>query len=168
MAALRHLVDDLGLDGVDVDYELMSQVPDLEHHCWTDADGVRRCYTDAELVEVVKRFRRWFPRPYLLSWAGVHVGCYGEPPFHRSAPAGGGWNGGYALALARDAEAAAALDHINIMTYVAPLRVRGLKRRHPSPTVSRAGRTLAGAWIETVRIPPGPEEARSHPCGCVD
>ena len=118
MAALRQLVDDLGLDGVDVDYELMSQVNDLEHHCWTDADGIRRCYTDAELVEVIKRFRRWFPRPhYLLSWAGVHVGCYGEPPFQRSAPAGGGWNGGYALALARDPEAAAALDHINIMTY---------------------------------------------------
>ncbi|WP_372069723.1 glycoside hydrolase family 18 protein (plasmid) [Tistrella mobilis] len=117
MAALRHLVDDLGLDGIEIDYEVLSEVDDLAHHCWTDPDGIRRCYTDAELLAVIKRFRAWFPRPYLISWAGLHVGCYGEAPYAKAAPAGGGWNGGYALAVARDPEASAALDHINIMTY---------------------------------------------------
>lgn len=121
MAALRRLVDDLGLDGIEIDYEVLSEVDDLAHHCWTDGDGIRRCYTDAELLAVIKRFRAWFPRPYLISWAGLHVGCYGEEPFARAQPAGGGWNGGYALAVARDPDASAALDHINIMTYDAGL-----------------------------------------------
>lgn len=123
MAALRRMVDDLGLDGVDVDYECISELPGLEHHCRTDETGHRVCYTDTELVTVIKRFRRWFPRAlgYELGWAGMHVGCYGEPPFDKAKPVGGGWNGGYALALARDPEARAALDYINIMTYDAGL-----------------------------------------------
>ncbi|MEN2980257.1 hypothetical protein P7L78_26400 [Tistrella bauzanensis] len=152
MASLRQLVDDLTLDGVDVDYELMSQVNDLDHHCWTDADGVRRCYTDSELVQVIKRFREWFPRPrYLLSWAGMHVGCYGEPPYHRSAPAGGGWNGGYALALARDPEASAALDHINIMTYDAG-------RQYDPTEAFRAYRHFFPATTLLIGLRAGPPE----------
>jgi uncharacterized phage protein (TIGR02218 family) len=116
MDACKLFCDDVGLDGVDIDYELFSAVDDLEHHCSDDADGNRVCWTDAELVEVVTRYRAKFPRPdYILSIAAPHVGCFGEGPFKRARP--GGWNAGYNLALAKNPATANALDIIFAMTY---------------------------------------------------
>lgn len=115
--SLRRFVDDMGLNGLDLDYECGSSVNDLAYQCRTDENGQRVCYTDAEQVALVKQARQTFPREqgYLLTAAFVHVGCYGEDEFRKAQP--GGWFAGYNLCIARDPETADALDAIHLMSY---------------------------------------------------
>lgn len=114
---IKRFVDDMGLDGIELDYECSSQNPAVDHHCWTDEEGVRRCYTDDEIVAVVKKARETFPRGqgYILGQSFWHVGCYGEGGSKYYVP--GGYNAGAMLCLKRDPETATALDYIHLMSY---------------------------------------------------
>lgn len=117
--SIKLFIDDMGIDGIDIDYECGSIDVDVSKHCWTNADGTRSCYTDAELVDVVKTARFYLPREdgYILTIAAWHVGCYGErnTPFTNSKP--GGWGAGGNICLSRDLDARNAIDGIHIMTY---------------------------------------------------
>lgn len=116
-ANIKRFVDDMGLDGIELDYECSSQNPAVDHHCWTDEAGERHCYTDDEIVAVVKKARETFPRAqgYILGQSFWHVGCYGEGEARYYVP--GGYNAGAMLCLKRDPETATALDYIHLMSY---------------------------------------------------
>lgn len=118
-AAIRRFVDDMGLDGIDLDYECGSLDNDIAKHCWLNAAGQRECYTDAELVSVIKAARVALPRSggYVITMAAQHVGCYGEPGSRFTNAKPGGWNSGYNLCIARDPVALAALDGFHLMSY---------------------------------------------------
>lgn len=110
--ALAALVRDLGVDGIDVDYE--PQDPG----CAPTRDGRIRCLSDRVWIGLVERLRRAFPRPMLLSVPGWSVGAYGEGEWKDAVPRSP-WTGSM-LALLRS-PAAAHIDHVSIMSYDAGL-----------------------------------------------
>lgn len=115
LASIRRFVDDMGIREIDVDYEAVSSSMDSDRHCMTQPDGAVRCFTDGELVRVVKAFRDRFPRPqYTLAFDAYNTGAY-FGPFRHQKPVG--WNHGYVAALTRDAQTRDALDIINIMSF---------------------------------------------------
>jgi chitinase len=110
MQCVKDLVDDLGMDGADIDYEPSSP------GCQRIAGGGVRCATDAESVDVVTKFRAAMPKgSYILSTASWHVGCYGVGSWVNSLPTFSQYFG-VNLAMAKSA-AGASLDLINIMAY---------------------------------------------------
>lgn len=74
------LVRDLGLDGIDWDYE--PNHPD----CRTSPDGRISCATDRGWETLVTRGRSALPRPFLITVSAWSVGAYGEGAFARSRP----------------------------------------------------------------------------------
>jgi hypothetical protein len=103
-------VDDLGLDGVDMDYEPARLA------CKVKA-GVLRCPSDKTFVAAASKLRAALPAgAYLMSIASFSTGCYGEPggAFASSQPQSG--ESGISLALARS-DAGKSLDLINVMAY---------------------------------------------------
>jgi chitinase len=85
--AVARLVRDLGLDGVDLDYE-----PDMPG-CGQRPDGRVRCATDANWIDYVRRVRAVLPRPYIVSVTGWSVGAYGEGRFADGLPRNSPWRG---------------------------------------------------------------------------
>jgi chitinase len=108
-AKVAALVNDFGLDGVDLDYEPGTP------NCMASGGKVT-CPSDAEYISVVKAMRAAMPRPKLLSIAGWSVGAYGEDDWATAPPLGSA-STGLSLALLHDADASAALDWINVMSY---------------------------------------------------
>ncbi|HEX4462310.1 MAG TPA: glycosyl hydrolase family 18 protein [Polyangia bacterium] len=108
-AKVAALVNDFGLDGVDVDYEPATP------NCAV-ANGSVTCPSDAEYISVIKAMRAALPRPKLLSIAGWSVGAYGEDDWATAPPLGSA-STGLCLALLHDADASAAIDWINVMSY---------------------------------------------------
>ena len=74
------LVRDLGLDGIDWDYE-----PD-NPDCHTNTAGRIACATDQSWHRLVLLGRRAFPRPALMTVSVWSVGAYGEGEFRRALP----------------------------------------------------------------------------------
>ncbi|MGE0717823.1 MAG: hypothetical protein AB7P02_20415 [Alphaproteobacteria bacterium] len=105
---IARLVADLGLDGVDVDFE--SETPG----CAPGARGRIECATDAILIRSVERLRAALPRPLLLSVPGWSVGAYGEGEWRNARPRSP-WTGSM-LTLLRS-PAADLIDHVAIMSY---------------------------------------------------
>jgi chitinase len=106
---VKDLVDDLGLDGADIDYEPSNPA------CQRLSGGGVKCATDAESVDVVTKFRAAMPKgSYILSTASWHVGCYGVGAYANSLPAS--IYTGVNLAMAKSA-AGSTLDLINLMSY---------------------------------------------------
>lgn len=115
LASIRRFVDDMGIREIDVDYEAVSSSMESDKHCMTQRNGDVRCFTDGELVRVVKAFRDRFPRPqYTLAFDAYNTGAY-FGPFGRQKPIG--WNHGYVAALTKDPHTRDALDIINIMSF---------------------------------------------------
>ena len=107
-AGLARLVRDLGLDGVDIDFE------PAEPGCRTNRDGQIRCASDPAFQAIVKRIRAALPRPKILSVASWSVGAYGEGRHANALPRSR--YTGMALSLLRSPEAAA-IDLVSIMAY---------------------------------------------------
>jgi hypothetical protein len=79
-AAVAHLVHDLDLDGVDIDFEPQRPA------CGADAGGSVHCATDALWPQLVQRLRAVLPRPALLTASVWSVGAYGEGRFRDAQP----------------------------------------------------------------------------------
>ncbi len=103
-AAVARLVRDLGVDGVDIDYE----PPDPA--CRPGP----ACASDALWQDVVRRLRTVLPRPALLSVAGWSVGAYGQGRWTGARPTSP-WTGAM-VALLRS-PAAALIDLVSIDAY---------------------------------------------------
>jgi len=104
--SIIRLVQDLGLDGVDIDYE--PSVPGCVQH-----DGDVSCKTDAHYIEIIKRLRGALPRPYLLTVAAWSIGAYGQGNFQDSLPKGN--YTGLSVNMLR--QVGEDLDIVHIMSY---------------------------------------------------
>lgn len=80
-AGIAHLVRDLGLDGVDIDFE--PRHPD----CRRAADHTIHCASDPAWARIVRHLRSVLPRPAILSASVWSVGAYGEGSFRHAGPA---------------------------------------------------------------------------------
>ena len=112
--ALAHLVTDLGLDGVDLDYEPAK--PDCQT-AQARKGPTMVCRTDLIWSKLIADTRAVLPRPMMLSIPGWSTGAYGTGDF-QTEPPGGPYTGSM-LWLGRDREAAAAVDLVAIMAYAA-------------------------------------------------
>lgn len=106
--AVARLVRDLGLDGVEIDYE----PPDPG--CRRDPDARMRCPTDARFASIVTQLRGALPRPALLGIDIMSNGAYGEGRWRDAVPTSG--YTGSALSVLRS-PAAAQLDLVLLMAY---------------------------------------------------
>jgi chitinase len=107
--AIAQLVRDLGLDGVDVDFEPTNP------GCVRGPTQKMSCASDADWIAYVQRMRRVLPRPYLLAVDGWSVGAYGEAGFKEAQPTGSRYTGEM-LGLLRS-PVAAQIDLVIIMGY---------------------------------------------------
>lgn len=113
--ALALFLDQMGIRDIDVDYECVSSSMEGDRHCLVKPNTDVWCYTDGELVRVIKAFRDKFPRPkFRLAFDAYNTGAY-FGPYSQQKPVG--WNHGYVAALARDPKARAAIDVINVMSF---------------------------------------------------
>ncbi len=108
-AAVARLVADLGLDGVDIDFE------PAEPGCRTEG-GKIRCASDRDFADIVTRLRRVLPRPALITVAGWSVAAYGEGAWANAQPRSR--YTGMMLNLLRG-PAAGSIDLVSIMAYEA-------------------------------------------------
>jgi len=104
--SIIRLVQDLGLDGVDIDYG--PSVPGCVQH-----DGDVSCKTDAHYIEIIKRLRAALPRPYLLTAAAWSIGAYGQGNYQDSLPKGN--YTGLSVNMLR--QVGEDLDIVHIMSY---------------------------------------------------
>lgn len=72
--AAADIVDDLGLDGVDIDYE-----PNGGQCTW--ATGGNSCPGDNDLIWLIENYRKALPRPKLVTAAGWSTGAFGYDKF---------------------------------------------------------------------------------------
>lgn len=107
--AVGRLVRDLGLDGVDVDFE------PAEPGCRSEGGRIR-CVSDRDFADAVTRMRRVLPRPALIAVAGWSVAAYGEGTWANAQPRSR--YTGMALNLLRG-PTAASIDLVSIMAYEA-------------------------------------------------
>lgn len=107
--AVARLVADLGLDGIDIDFE------PAEPGCRSEG-GRTRCASDREFADIVTRLRRVLQRPALIAVAGWSVGAYGEGAWADAQPRSR--YTGMMLNLLRG-PAAGSIDLVAIMAYEA-------------------------------------------------
>jgi len=107
--AVAAFANDMGLDGVDIDYE----PGDASVHC-TQSAGKVSCLSDKPFVDIVTRMRAALPRPKRLSIAAWSVGAFGEDLWIDAQPPSE--FRGMALALLRST-AGPALDWVNVMSF---------------------------------------------------
>ena len=105
--AIARLVRDLGLDGIDVDFE------PADPGCVIEPSQVH-CRSDAQWAAILRRLRAVLPRPALLTVPGWSVGAYGTGVWQSAAP--GGPYAGMMLAPLHD-PGAAAIDLVSVMAY---------------------------------------------------
>ncbi len=107
MAAVAALVRDLGLDGMDIDYEPRNP------YC-AAVNGRVSCATDARWEAILHDSRAALPRPMILTASVWSVGAYGEGAFADALPRAR--HTGFSLPMLRSPQAAA-LDLLAINGY---------------------------------------------------
>ena len=117
--ALKRLVRDFELDGVDLDFEPPS--PNCQNR-----SGRVSCESDSTLFEIVTSARSALPRPYALWLTATNTGAYGEGAWRAQTPTGSPSYGAF-VPLLRDRNYSAMLDVINIMAYDAGPTFRPLE-----------------------------------------
>jgi len=117
------LVVDLGLDGVDIDYEPDTALCDYSTCCHV-VSGQVQCKSDVQYRSVIVALRRaldsrgnnpFTGARYILNAATWSVGAYGEGNFSKAVPHAG--RTGMMLNVLNDATSSAALDCLQIMAY---------------------------------------------------
>ena len=106
-AAAARLTTDLGLDGVDLDYE------PADPGCRA-ADDTIRCDSDMVWRDIIAKTRTHFPRPMLVTAQAWSIGAYGTGRFAEERPVGR--HTGSMLWLARD-PVSREVDLVAIMAY---------------------------------------------------
>jgi chitinase len=107
--AVAAFASDMGLDGVDLDYE----PGDASVHC-TQSNAKVTCLSDGPFVDLVDKMRAALPRPKKLSMAAWSVGAFGEDAWVNAQPPSE--FRGMALAVLRS-KAGPALDWLNVMSF---------------------------------------------------
>lgn len=107
--AVARLVGDVGLDGIDIDFE------PAEPGCRTEGGRIR-CASDRDFADIVSRLRRVLPRPAIIAVAGWSVAAFGEGAWIDAQPRSR--YSGMMLNLLRG-PAAADIDLVSIMAYEA-------------------------------------------------
>ena len=138
--AVAAFVADMGLDGVDLDYE----PGDASVHC-TQAMGKVSCLSDQPFVDLVTKMRAAMPRPKRLSIAAWSVGAYGEDRWIDAQPPSE--FRGMALALLRSS-AGSALDWINVMSFDAGPTYK------PAEALEAYQNYFCGPVLMGVEVPP--------------
>jgi chitinase len=139
--AAAALVADLGLDGVDVDFE-----PGDPQCAPAGAAGRVACASDAAYVAAVRALRAALPRPALLVAAGWSTGAYGDPGAWADAPPRySPWTG---LQLRMFEAAGRDLDMVAIMAYDATNAFQ------PEQAYAAYAAVYAGPLLLGLEVPP--------------
>lgn len=141
--AIVDVVEDFGLDGVDICLE-----PYRYAQCSRDSSGKMSCNTDQLFRDVVSKVRQALPRPYILTLAAWSIGAYGEDQWVNSQPTGLP-TVGLQLNLLRSPEAAL-IDQLNVMSY------SGGKNYDPKETLAAYQNYFQGKIAMGVHVPPEP------------
>lgn len=104
--AIANIIKDLGLDGVDIDYE-------VDPGCTVGKDGVVHCNVDKSYSAIVTALRAALPHPYQLTVAGWSTGAYGQDQW-ATAPPLGSHTGEMLPLIRKDGDL---IDMINVMSY---------------------------------------------------
>lgn len=105
--AIAKVVKELGLDGVDIDYE------PTQPGCKVTSGKVS-CASDSQYQNIISKLRAALPRPYIISIAAFNVGAYGEGVYASAQPSSA--YTGVAVNLLRSQQATS-IDFINLMAY---------------------------------------------------
>lgn len=107
--SLKAVVDDLGLDGLDIDWE-------GDQVCAWGTGGTT-CPKDSELTGVINTLRTTFPSPKLLTAAVWSTGAFGQAPYEASKFKGNLIGGNFGSFINPLKAAGAKLDKIYLMSY---------------------------------------------------
>jgi len=104
------LADDLGVDGVDLDYEDLNQV------CSWGTGGTS-CPKDSAFVDAIRKLRAAFPRPKLLTTAAWSTGAFGPASYDPSKFNGNLIGSNFGLYVNPLRQAGSDFDRLYIMSY---------------------------------------------------
>jgi len=150
---LARLVNDLGADGVDIDFE--ARLPG----CNADGGGRIHCGTDETWERIIHQIRKALPRPALLTAAVWSVGAYGEDEFRLTQPVSP--YTGFMLGVLRS-PAASDLDLLSIQAYDAGPRYDPLQAWRAYRTVWKGPLALGLAVQRSGGAGPFPTEAETE------
>ena len=108
--AIAQFVEDFGLDGVDIDFEL----PEGSYGCGL-VDERMSCKTDGQFLDIMNRIHSVMPQSAIISITTTGFGAYGEGKYHDIPPVGYS-DSGYAINLMRS-DAGKRINMVNIMAY---------------------------------------------------
>ncbi|MDQ3234730.1 MAG: glycoside hydrolase family 18 protein [Pseudobdellovibrionaceae bacterium] len=104
------LVQDLGADGADIDYE-----PSAGACSW--GTGGQSCPGDQEFIQIIREFRSALPRPYLITTAAWSTGAFGPGAYPASRFSGNLVGANFGLYVNPLKEVGDLFDAIYIMSY---------------------------------------------------
>lgn len=150
---LARLTNDLGADGVDIDFESHSP------GCNAGGEGHIHCGTDEIWERIIHQIRNALPRPALLTAAVWSVGAYGEDDFRLAQPVSR--YTGFMLGVLRS-RAASDLDLLSIQAYDAGPQYDPLQAWRAYRTVWKGPLALGLAVQRSGGTGPFPSESETE------